>query len=145
MHRWPWRMVDGNAVRQTWLFPSLLKITTVMGGSKTVRAVTGLRTGSANGMQRATFGESSSCLPRCLADALLAAATVDSSARGRLRLFPQLLKIMAVMGGGKTARAATGLRTESAGGMCELLSWMFELRVPMFGGCAADETAHGRR
>ncbi len=53
---------------------------------------------------------------------------------------------MAVMGGGKTVRAGTGLRTESANGMCELLSGRgFELRVPMFVGCAADETAHGRR
>ena len=59
-------------------------------------------------------------------------------------LFPRLLKIMAVMGGGKTVRAVTGLRTESANGMCELLSWSLSRLFR----CLADASlaaAHRRR
>ena len=43
--------------------------------------------------------------------------TEDGNAVRRLRLFSRLLKIPAVVSGGKTERAVTGLRTEPASGM----------------------------
>ena len=86
-------------------------------------------------------GEALSCASRCLSMRCWQRRTVDGNAARRLRLFPRLLKIMAVMGGGKTVRAVTGLRSESANGMCELLSWMFELLASPFAGCAAGSGA----
>ena len=57
----------------------------------------------------------------------------------------ELLKITVVVRAGKAGRAVNSLRTESASGMLRATFVEFEPLVSMFGGCAADEAAHGRR